>query len=53
MNYERFKDPRQDPRWRISQWKMVLLAVGISVLVTIFAWVLLFLREIWTARPLG
>lgn len=45
--------PKDDPRRRPSQWFLILLAVGIAVAVTLFAGLVLYLRDIWTARPLG
>ena len=51
------EDPRQnplrDPERRPSQILLVLMAVGIAVVVTLFAGAMLYVAEIWRARPLG
>lgn len=50
-------DPRQnpmnDPKHRPSQILLVLMAVGIATVVTLFGMAILYLAEIWNARPLG
>lgn len=53
----RFDDPRRnpfhDPDKRPSGWLLVAIAVVVSVAVTLLAWVLLYVRTVFTAQPLG
>ena len=50
-------DPRQnsmdEERRRPSQILLVLMAVGIAVAVTLLAGLLLYLSELFRAKPLG
>ena len=51
------EDPRQnpmnDPKQRPSQILLILMAVGIAAVVTLFGIFILYLAEMWNARPLG
>lgn len=47
------KHPLLDPRNRPSQWLLILIAVGVAVAVTLFGGLVLYVAEIWRARPLG
>jgi hypothetical protein len=53
----RFDDPRRnpfhDPEKRPSGWLLVLIAVGVSVLVTLLSWLLLYMRAVFNTQPLG
>jgi hypothetical protein len=47
------KHPLLDRKNRPSQWLLILMAVGIAVAVTLFGGLVLYIAEIWRARPLG
>ncbi len=54
MDLDPFKSyPPGDPRRPPSRIFLVLLAVGIAIVVTLFAGLIVYLRDVWTARPLG
>ena len=42
-----------DKSKRPSQILLILIAVGVAVVVTLFGGCILYLAEIWRARPLG
>ncbi len=46
-------DPRKDPRFRVPQFLLVLMAVAIAAVVILLAGVFLYLADVWRARPLG
>ena len=50
----RWDDPRRnpyhDPDSRPPGWFLCLIAVGIAVAVTAIGWVVLYLREVFSAR---
>ncbi len=47
------RNPFDDPKARPPGWLLVLIAVGVAVVVTLFGWVLLFLRDAFNSQPLG
>ena len=53
----RWDDPRRnpyhDPDTRTPGWLLCLIAVGVAIAVTAIAWVILYMREVFSARPLG
>ena len=53
----RWDDPRRnpyhDPDTRPPGWLLCLIAVAVAIAVTAIAWVILYLREVFSARPLG
>ena len=53
----RWDDPRRnpyhDPDTRTPGWLLCLIAVAVAIAVTAIAWVILYLREVFSARPLG
>ena len=53
----RHDDPRRNPylhpQNRPSGWLLVLIAVGVAVVVTALGWVMLYLRAVFSAQPLG
>lgn len=54
MDPDPFKSyPPGDPRRPPSRVFLVLLAVVIATAVTLFAALIVYLREVWTAQPLG
>ncbi len=46
-------NPLRDPERRPSQILLVLMAIGIAIVVTLLAQLVLYLAEVWKARPLG
>ncbi len=42
-----------DPDTRTPGWLLTLIAVIVAIAVTAIAWVILYLREVFSARPLG
>lgn len=53
----RFDDPRRnpynDPDNRPSGWLLVAIAVAVAVAVTLLGWGMLYMRAVFSARPLG
>lgn len=53
----RYDDPRRnpysDPAKRPPAWLLVLIAVAVAVAVTALSWVMLYLRDVFSARPMG
>ena len=53
----RWDDPRRnpyhDPESRPSSWLLCLIAVGVAVAVSVIGWLLLYMRAVFSARPLG
>ncbi|MFT5369431.1 MAG: hypothetical protein ACI8V2_004408 [Candidatus Latescibacterota bacterium] len=47
------RNPYDNPENRPSGWLLVAIAVGVSVAVTLLGWVLLYMRAVFGARPLG
>ena len=51
------EDPRQNPYEnpdrRPSVWLLLLIAVGVTVAAMLLGGLVLYLRDIFTARPLG
>ena len=45
--------PPGDPRRPPPRWLLVLIAVSVAIVVTLFAFLIAYLRDVWTARPLG
>lgn len=53
MDPDPFKSyPPGDPRRPPSRVFLVLLAVAVAIAVTLFAALIVYLREVWTAQPL-
>ena len=50
---DRQRHPLQDPRNRPSQWLLMAMAVGIAIVVTLFGGAVLYIAEVFRARPLG
>ena len=54
MDPDPFKSyPPGDPRRPPSRILLVLLAVAVAIVVTLFAGLIVYLRDVWTAQPLG
>ena len=49
----RDRHPLLDPENRPSQWLLIAMAVGIAVVVTLFGGAILYIAEVFRARPLG
>ena len=53
----RWDDPRRNPYHnsdaRPPGWLLCLIAVGVALAVTVLGWVILYLRDVFSARPLG
>lgn len=45
--------PPGDPRRRPSQAKLVLIAIGVAIVTTLFSGALLFIIDAFRAKPLG
>lgn len=53
----KFDDPRRNPfhnpENRPAGWLLVLIAVGVSVVVTLLGWLLLYVQAVFNTQPLG
>ena len=50
---DRYEHPLLAPENRPSQWLLIAMAVGIAVVVTLFGGAVLYIAEVFRARPLG
>ena len=49
----RGSNPYHDPDKRPSPFLLLLIAVGVAIAVTLFGGLILYMRDIFSARPLG
>ncbi|MCZ6632331.1 MAG: hypothetical protein O7G87_02935 [bacterium] len=46
-------NPYHDPDKRPSSLLLLLIALGVAIAVTLFGGLIFYLRDVFTARPLG